>query len=77
MLLINRLVVSLTIILLIISIKCLTLINWLTHTIIILYLIDLNNLIIELIKRLYYLLSSTSNSLRTLYFINYFDFALK
>ena len=68
---------SLTIILLIISIKYFILINWSTHTIIALYFLNLSNLIIKLIERLCYFLSGTSNGLRTLYFIYYFDFALK
>ena len=68
---------SLIIILLIISIKYFILINQLIYIIIALYLIDLNNLITKLTKKLYYFLFSTNNNLRILYFIYCFDFALE
>ena len=38
---------------------------------------DLDNLIIKLTKKLRYLLSSTSNNLKTLYFIYCLDFTLE
>ena len=66
-----------TVILLIINIKYLIFVNWSTQTIIVLYFIDLDSLTIKLTKRLYYLLFSTSNGLRTLYFIYYLNFALE
>ena len=68
---------SSTVILLVINIKCLIFVNRSMQTIIVLYSIDLDSLIIKLTKRLYYLLFSINNSLRTLYFVYCFDFALE
>ena len=72
---IKRLAIPSAIILFIIDIKYLIFINLSIYIIIVLWPIDLDNLIIKLINRLCHLLFNTGSSFRTLYFVCLYNLA--